>query len=132
MNSAMPLSAGKWRIKRWIANLPVIAESLTPLSYEQEGRMKTAIGALIFGAVVIVSGVASAQGMLLDFAADNVIHKYQTSTCEQLKEQKGEAKSDKEKMAIDFLRNDAQARMTFLDKIAAPVANKLFECGMIP
>jgi hypothetical protein len=31
-----------------------------------------------------------------------------------------------------FLRNDSQARMAFIDKIAAPVLNKMFECGMIP
>ena len=46
--------------------------------------------------------------------------------------QKGKPESDKEKMAVDFLRNDAQARKAFLDKIAAPVLNKMFECGMIP
>jgi hypothetical protein len=61
-----------------------------------------------------------------------VIQKYQTSTCEQLKQQKDEPKSEKEKLAIEFLRNDSQARVPFIDKIAPPVANKLFECGMIP
>lgn len=81
---------------------------------------------------MIVAGAVAAQGMLLDFAADKVIQKYRTATCEQLKEQKGEPKSEKEKMALDFLRNDSQARVAFLDKVAAPVANKLFECGMIP
>jgi hypothetical protein len=34
-------------------------------------------------------------GMLLDFAADRVIQKYQTSTGEQLKVQKDEPKSEK-------------------------------------
>jgi hypothetical protein len=61
-----------------------------------------------------------------------VIQKYQTSTCEQLKARKDEPKSEKEKLAIEFLRNDSQARVAFIDKIAAPVANKMFECGMFP
>jgi len=90
------------------------------------------IGVAIFVSAVIVAGTAAAQGMLLDFAADKVIQKYQTSTCAQLKQQKGKPKSEKEKMAIEFLRNDSQARVTFIDKIAAPVANKMFECGMFP
>jgi hypothetical protein len=81
---------------------------------------------------LIVAGAAAAHGMLLDFAADRVIQKYQTPTCEQLNAQKDEPKSEKEKMAIEFLPNDSQARVAFIDKIAAPVANKMFERGMFP
>ena len=50
----------------------------------------------------------------------------------QLKAQREEPKSEMDKMAIDFLHNDTQARVIFIDKIAAPVANKMFECGMFP
>jgi uncharacterized protein YifE (UPF0438 family) len=74
----------------------------------------------------------AAQDMLLDFAADKVINKYQTATCEQLKAQKDEPRTDREKMAIEFLRNDSQARVAFIDKVAAPILNKMFECGLIP
>jgi hypothetical protein len=80
---------------------------------------------------LMAAGTASAQGMLLDAAADKVIKKYQTATCEELKAPKPPP-SDKEKEAIEFLRNDAQARIFFINKIAAPVLNKMFECGMIP
>jgi len=85
-------------------------------------------------ATLVVAGAAAAhaQGMLLDYAADRVIQKYQTSTCDQLKQQRTEPQSDKEKMALDYLRNDAQARVAFINRIAAPVANKMFECGMFP
>jgi len=86
----------------------------------------------LFVSAAVVAGAVAAQGMLLDFAADKVIQKYKTSTCEQLWAAKQEPKNDKEKAAINFLRNDAQARVAFIDKIAAPVANKMFECGMIP
>ena len=34
--------------------------------------------------------------------------------------------------AIQFLKGDSQARIYFINKIAAPIANKLFDCGMIP
>ena len=70
--------------------------------------------------------------MLLDVAADKAIKKYQTATCDELKAQKNEAPTDKEKEAIQFLRNDSQARIAFINKIAAPVLNKMFDCGMIP
>jgi hypothetical protein len=90
------------------------------------------IGVAVFVSTLVVAGVVGAQGMLLDFAADKVINKYQTATCEQLKAQRNEPPTDKEKMAIEFLHNDTQARIAFIDKIAAPVLNKMFECGLIP
>jgi hypothetical protein len=37
-----------------------------------------------------------------------------------------------EQRAIQALRNDPQMRTEFLNLVAAPIANKLFECGMIP
>jgi hypothetical protein len=89
-------------------------------------------GVAMFVSALIVAGAVAAQGMLLDFAADKVVTKFQTTSCEELKLQKGKPESEKEKMAVDFLRNDAQARKAFFDKIAAPVLNKMFECGMIP
>lgn len=82
--------------------------------------------------IAAAAAVAQAQGMLLDYAADRVIQKYQTSTCEQLKASRDEPPSEKEKMAIKFLRNDQQTRIAFIDKIAAPVANEMFECGVFP
>jgi hypothetical protein len=89
------------------------------------------IGAAAGLLALITAGAASAQGMLLDAAADKVIKKYQTATCEELKAPKPPP-SDKEKEAIEFLRNDSQARIFFINKIAAPVLNKMFDCGMIP
>jgi len=90
------------------------------------------VAALVSALVVTAAAAAYAQGMLLDYAADRVIQNYQTSTCDQLKQQRAEPQSDKEKMALDYLRNDSQARETFINRIAAPVANKMFECGMFP
>ena len=77
-------------------------------------------------------GVAGAQHPMLDMAANKVIQKYQQSNCEQLWEQKGKPKSAQEQEIIQFLRNDPQMRTEFINRIAGPVANKMFECGMIP
>jgi len=94
--------------------------------------MRKSIGVVVFVSALISAGAVAAQGMLLDYAADKVITKYQSATCDQLKAMKDEPPTDKQKMAIDFLRNDSQARVAFINKIAAPVLNKMFECGMIP
>jgi hypothetical protein len=91
---------------------------------------KTTSIAVVIAAFVL-PGEASAQGMLADFAADKVITKYQTATCDELKAQKRQPPTDKEKEAVEFLRNDSQARIFFINKIAAPVLNKMFDCGMI-
>jgi len=90
------------------------------------------IGVAVGIFALFVAGAATAQGMLLDVAADKVIKKYQTATCDELKAQKNEPPTDKEKEAIQFLRNDSQARLAFINRIAAPVLNKMFDCGMIP
>ena len=94
--------------------------------------MRKSVGTVAFVSTLFVASGALAQGMLLDFAADKVIKKFTTSTCEELKAMKGEPPSDKQKMAVEFLRNDAQARKEFIDKIAPTVMNKLFECGIVP
>lgn len=76
------------------------------------------------------------QYPVMDAIANKIVQKYQTSTCEQLWQEKAQAKnkpkSTQEQEAITILRNDAQMRAAFINKIAAPIANKMFECGMIP
>ncbi len=94
--------------------------------------MKKSSGATIFVSVLIVAAAVAAQGMLVDAAADKVIKKFEAATCDQLKAQKSESPSEKEKIALDLLRDDPKARVAFIDKIAAPVLNKMFECSIIP
>jgi len=77
-------------------------------------------------------GFAGAQHPLLDMIANKVIQKYQQATCEQLWQQKAEPKPAREQEFVQMLRNDAQMRTAFIDKVAAPMANKMFECGLIP
>jgi hypothetical protein len=83
--------------------------------------------------VLLFAGIASAQQYpLLDRAANKVVQKYENSSCEQLWQERGQLKSQREQEAVNFLRNDPQMRRIFIDRVAAPIANKLFECGMIP
>jgi len=76
--------------------------------------------------------VVHAQHPVLDMVANKVIQKYQQSSCEQLWKQKSQPKSPQEQEALQLLRSDPQARTAFINKVAAPIANKMFECGMIP
>jgi hypothetical protein len=84
---------------------------------------------------IAMSAADPQQYPLMDMIADKIIQKYQTSTCEQLWQQKAQPKkkpSAQEQDMITLLRNDPQMRTAFINKIAPPIANKMFDCGMIP
>ena len=83
-------------------------------------------------ALLLLVGVAGAQYPIVEMIADKVTQKYQQATCEQLWQQKAEPKSAQEQELIQMLRSDPQMRTEFLNRVAAPMANKMFECGMIP
>jgi hypothetical protein len=102
------------------------------IQLDEERNMNKSIGAAVFASAWIVAGAVAAQGVLVDAAADKVIKKYQAASCDQLKAQKAEPPSEKEKIALDLLRDDPKARVAFVNQIAAPVLNKMFECNMIP
>ena len=74
------------------------------------------------------------QHPILDKVASKVVEKYHTSTCEQLwvKKSAKAPPSAEEQKAIAFLKSNPEMRTLFIDKVAAPIANKMFECGMIP
>jgi hypothetical protein len=79
---------------------------------------------------------AQAQGQypIMDDIANKIIAKYQNSTCEQLWEKKSQhaPPSPEELRAVGILRSDPQMRAAFIQKIAPPIANKMFDCSMIP
>ena len=88
-------------------------------------------------AIALMCAVVNAQEFpIMDKIADKVIQKYQTSTCEQLwqeRAQKGKAPPPQmEQEALQMLKSDSKMRAAFINKVAAPIANKMFECGMIP
>ena len=82
---------------------------------------------------LLFAGTAAAQQYpLMDMMADRVIQRYREASCEQLWERRGKPKPEEEKNLIQLMRGDPQMRTAFINKIAAPVANKMFECGMLP
>jgi hypothetical protein len=82
--------------------------------------------------VLLFAGTANAQYPILDKVAEKVIQKYQQSSCEQLWQQKNEPKPPMEQEVIQKLRSDPQMSTEFINRVAAPIANKMFQCGMIP
>jgi hypothetical protein len=92
---------------------------------------QSAVAAL--GSVLLMVGVAGAgQFPILDAAAQKVVQKYQQASCEDLWKQKGQPKTEMEQRVIKLLQSDPQMRQEFINQVAAPIANKMFECGMIP
>jgi hypothetical protein len=82
--------------------------------------------------VLALSGAALADYPLMNLVADKVIQKYQTASCEQLWAQKSQPKSEQEQRLMSLLKSDPQLRTAFMNRVAGPIANKMFDCGMIP
>jgi hypothetical protein len=105
-------------------------------SGDEERAMTTRMCLFAIVSTLLFVGVAGAQHPLLDMIANKVVHKYQQSTCEQLlaekAKKKGQPKPAKEQEAIQKLRSDPQLSAEFINIVAAPIANKMFQCGMIP
>ena len=73
---------------------------------------------------------------LMEQVAQRVIQHYQTSSCQALEQERSQPptvqKAQMEQRAMQVLQNDPQMRTAFLNRVAVPIANKLFECDMIP
>ena len=91
-----------------------------------------ALKLLAAAGALATAGYAMADYPLMNMVADKVIQKYQSSSCEQLWQQKTQPKSEQEQRVIGLLKSDPQLRTAFMNKVAGPIANKMFECGMIP
>lgn len=88
-------------------------------------------------ALLFQVGVAGAQQYpIMDKLADRVVQKYQSSSCQELIAKKSQPQPAKREMleqkAVEMLRKDPQMRNEFLNRVAGPIANKMFECGIIP
>jgi hypothetical protein len=81
---------------------------------------------------LLFAGYALAQYPIVDMMAERLISKYQSSTCEQLWAEKMQPKTQQQQEVVQMLRGDPQIRTLFINKVAAPIVNKMFECGMIP
>ena len=92
---------------------------------------------IFFSAIAVIGvyvAVSAAQYPILDMVAGKLVQKYQTATCEQLWQEKSHKKqpTQQEQQFAQLLRNDPKIRAEFINKVSAPIVNKMFECGMIP
>jgi outer membrane lipoprotein-sorting protein len=99
--------------------------------------MKYSLIALLMLMAAFPSGSAQeSQYPMMDKVAQKVIEKYQKSSCEELKAQKEQPPDPQQaamkQKAVVALKNDPKMREQFLSKVAGPIANKMFECGMVP
>jgi len=94
-------------------------------------RLALATALLCLGIV----GLRAQQYPMQDRVADRLVRKYQTSSCGQLAAERGRRpppqKAEEEQRFVCLLHEDPQMRREFSNRVAAPIANKLFECGMI-
>ena len=94
----------------------------------------------MFVAVALSAGLAGAavaqQFPILDSVANKVVQKYQTSSCQQLWQERaagqGKPKPMEEQRAIQLLHENPAMRQEFFNRVSIPITNKMFECGMIP
>ena len=92
---------------------------------------------LAVSTVLLAFGTSGAQAPhpMVEAIANNVIQKYQRSSCEQIREDRSRAPqqhTDMEQRAVQVMRTNPDIRTEFINRVAAPIANKLFECGMLP
>jgi len=101
---------------------------------------KRAVLVLIVTLLLVATAPQAQQGQqqypIMDRFAQKIVDKYTNSTCVQIAEMKSEKPQGEEaqmkERVIAMLKSDPQMRQAFINKVAAPIANKLFECGMIP
>ena len=96
----------------------------------------TAFFVSVFAAVAMTSQEPAGKYPLMEGIAQKVIQKYQSSSCEQLLAEKQQPPNPKQAQmkdkAFEQLHKDPEMRKAFIDKVAAPIVNKMFDCGMIP
>ncbi len=91
---------------------------------------KLAFGIATFALFATQAGAQ--QFPILDRVANQVVQKYKNESCADIMAQRDQPKSMEEQNAIQLLHNDPAMRQEFINRVAAPIANKLFECHMIP
>lgn len=100
--------------------------------------MKTVLASAAIFVAVSASAMAQTppgpppEDAILEMVSGIVIDQYKTSSCEDLRTKKGAPPSEIIAQGMAFMRDHPATRIKFINMIAAPVANRMFECGMIP
>ncbi len=103
--------------------------------------MTRSIAVVVIPVFLFIAGGAAAlqsaqQHPMMDAIAQKVIQKYQNASCTELMMKKTTPPTDEQAQkraeAVQAMRDNPAMRQAFIDKVAAPIANKMFDCGMIP
>jgi hypothetical protein len=80
-----------------------------------------------------IAGTYAQQYPMLDQVASKVVQNYQSMSCEQIEAKRAHPQpSEMEARLVRLLHEDANMRQEFMNRVAGPIANKLFECNLIP
>ena len=100
------------------------------------------IGTLTSLAIVVSSCTNTSKEALLDIAANLAIEKYQKSSCAEIAQMQPQSANSSQtepgkqpelqKKAIEMLQQNPEMREKFINRVAGPIANKMFECNLIP
>jgi len=78
------------------------------------------------------------------FLANLAIEKYQKASCEEVAQMQPQSHAPKssqadvgkkaalEAKAMEMLQKNPEMRQEFINRVAGPIANKMFECNLIP
>lgn len=78
---------------------------------------------------------------LLDIVSNFVIQKFQSTSCQDLAKMKpqssksstaGTPEANLQAKAVEMLRQNPEMRKKFINRVAGPIANRMFECKIIP
>jgi hypothetical protein len=97
------------------------------------------IGWIVLAYGLVCFGMADAHGQPqspnMDRSVNGFLQALPSWSCRDLRAQFTHSPIIREEGDPDFIRalhQDAQVRQAFIDRVAVPVANKLFECDLIP
>lgn len=88
---------------------------------------------MLAGALLLAAPAAQAQDMVT-MLGQKIVQKYTSTSCADLIAKKANPAppSPMETRVIAALKADPAKRQEFINLIAGPIANKMFDCGMIP
>ena len=88
------------------------------------------------GAALFAVGARAQDYVVVNRLAERVAQKYLYASCLDLADERARRlpreHAEMDDRVIRMMRNDPQMRREFIDRVAAPIANRMFECGFIP
>ena len=88
---------------------------------------------ILAGAALLAAPAVQAQDMVT-MLGNKIVQKYTSTPCADLIAKKANPAppSPMEAKVVAALKADPAKRQELINLIAAPIANKMFDCGMIP